>query len=1088
MAKHVSIDWSSVVGYRITENILDYINQLGQEATELISKRVELDTSSDVNRTGLFLKPGILSDVLYYVEEGDVSSNPLGIYVEELGDSDANLHIYPGKAVTYRGQIIELDSEVTIYYENKSVLENKTVILRYETQDSDEVPAAQTYHPVTGATAIPVKMKTFDVELVDYAPETDPYLNALAAPFDGNYVPIGKIIASTYGIDYENGHRRIALVSIPWLGFGQEDGWGHWSGEFVDIDNFNDRFQWNLFNFLACKGSQDRTRNNQLGLTPEDIGFNWSHLYISHSSGFSNWPTNSLATSLLGSLLIEVAPISIDEWVYLVDKRNYFILTHSDVPLSMVFDAEAASLANQHYYLLRFYSDDPDVPTFALEAVDLGDTEVAAITSLRDLYTQRHKEDAPGGVGWIGLAVFRYSSLAPVLILTGSSFSDDFWLKDSGGNHQWNMYRWFQATTTTTTDIVHDGYSKTPYPPVINPTSWWTPGSKLLRDLIDYIFETIVPESDFDTHKNGRCDGSTSDVKTAPAIYSQHWADVIRLYGSTPPYFSDLYSVDWSQQCGRSIDRLFSKLNDLRRIKRPNKEYQTENPPAGTVKDGFPLGAVNRYAYWASQIATEDTLGGEVENQYILNTLLNNERMLEHEALTVLELNDSGLLGRNENIVAVSAVPDSTKVLVVRVQAVLVSGGLIGVNIYCWLRERNDLGSIDWITADFADSDIPVETVTGFLRFEPSMKIVWYQSGNDLYFYFNVDALGWDGSNSYVGSLLRGYKYSSDASFTEVTIEGPSHAGTVASTDLRNSVRVNDLLVVQDISKLFYTYPHVHIPSRIGIYPKVYTIESDGDLVVDYHGGAGVYENIFSSSLFWDGESEKVFLVAVYVSLLGGSLVSFKVWNDGVGWDTCTPGADYCTIPGAPSGDTYSPLVYANRFGFYIGYAYHATPDTTYGIAYMQRYANGSLESGFYSKFWRRPSDGFLLPELRTVEGGTDVIVVAYNRIIDCVNMLPSGRSSLLVPMSRVDLVGGIFSSGSRFENPVVLPTTGRGRDGISGETIHWPSWTVANGKGTYPYLSAKDYIFVAVGWHPEDEKLRLISFQISPWRGFDLP
>jgi len=129
MPKHINIDWPSIVGYRVTEGILNYINQIAQQASELLSKRIMLDSSSNVNETGIFIKPGILADTL--------TSDVLMPSITLSGPLGVNLKITSGKAVTYKGQIIELDTTLSIHYDNPNELLGKTIVLRYVSQDSD---------------------------------------------------------------------------------------------------------------------------------------------------------------------------------------------------------------------------------------------------------------------------------------------------------------------------------------------------------------------------------------------------------------------------------------------------------------------------------------------------------------------------------------------------------------------------------------------------------------------------------------------------------------------------------------------------------------------------------------------------------------------------------------------------------------------------------------------------------------------------------------------------------------------------------------------------------------------------------------
>jgi len=1058
MPKHINIDWPSIVGYRVTEGILNYINQIAQQASELLSKRITLDNSSNVNKTGIFIKPGILADTL--------TSNVLMPSIVYSGLPGVFLRITSGKAVTYKGQVIELDTTLSIHYDNPNELLGKTIVLRYVSQDSDE-SEAQTYHPVTGVTAIPVKMKSFTVELVEnYDPTADEYLNSLGSPFDGDYVPIGKVDDTNYNVAIvEGGYRRIALVSIPWLGFKDSSGWGHYVGEFDPIVDFEDgRDTKNIYHFLACKGSQDRTTNNPLGLTPEDIGFNWSHLYISHGSGFSEWPTSSLEVSYPGSgTSFNINGIEDGVWVYLVSHDKYIILDSTD-PIPSSYDV--STLPTGHYYLLILCYN----TSATFEALDLGTNQITAVSALMSLYTSRHKVTSDSDSGWIGLAVFYRSPFAPGIVLTGPLFSSNVWLKTASGEHDWNGYRKFQATTTSTTDVVHDGKAITPYNFAYSSEAWWQPGSKLLRDIVDYLFENSLFETDFNTHKNIRCNGSISSVNAPPETNAQHWASVIRLPGtSSPQYFSNLYYTgEWNQQCSRSVERLISKLSDLRALRRIDQRYESNQAPGmGTIKGGVVLTPLP-YAYWASQIEIEDTLNRDLENQYMLNTFHNNNYILKNSSFEILgNIKDSDTIIRNENITYISQIPGTNYFILVRLEANLSGGTLSSFDAYFWVK--TNIENVDWGTPDVVISNIDITDLSSFIRFQPDGKICWYEVGGRRFFYINWSAIGYSSSNTHFDNGVLGFELVSmnPVSISKIgTGSLIEYISSATSVDRRANVTTTSLLILNN--NLYYFSKSTH--ACYDIRP----IQNDGSLGTGYTSDIPVLSGEFyhSSSWFYDNVSNKIILALVteynanmYLRLFywnGSNLVEY----------TPDPSGRNLRLSSASSGISYA--IYANQYGLYVSRLYHVSGDSTYGIAYIQNYANS-----LFTAFWRR-NDNLPLPQISQIPGGTSNLVVMSTWQNNAANVMPIERSSKYIPNSRVDLIGGALANID-FCNPVILPTTDRGWTGLF--SIHMPSWTIINcSSDEVPYLDVQDYTFLATGWHPADDKLRLVAFRIRAW------
>lgn len=685
MAKHVYIDWVSVVGSRLTAQVLQYLNQVAQRATELISKRIALDTETQRDRAGIFLKPGILTSILW--DTTGPSSNDLGI---EYNSATEELTVYPGKAVTYKGNVIEIDSRVTVSISTSTVVD-KTVFLVYRELDSTETDA-QVTNPVTGVVSVPVKQKSFTVEFLDYdtagPPSSDEYLDKLntwGSDAQGNYVPLGKI-DSSYNVVYDGGYRRIAIVNIPWLGFVDKQGWGHWDGEFsANVDRPDNT----LFNWLASKGSQDRTTTNPFGLTPEDIGFENIHLYISHTAGFSEWPASSLQIVISGGDTFDISQITTDEWVYFPTHDNYMVATHSDWPSTVTYTVTGTG---GHYYLVRIRNVSG---TLTIEEIDLGTSESAAINALRSYFTQRHKD-------WIALAVYYNTGLGGGLIsVDNSKFTDDFWPKDSFGNYIWNFWRGFHATTTSSSCIVHDGKATTPSLAVAN--TWYSPNSKLLRDIIDYIIDTMsgfVTESDLLAHKQNK---HGTQIPLPDSSLDEHWADSVVMDSNTWPWPIVPSDSDKTVAFSEYLLRL------IRRDRRQDNLYSDEDP-------GFKVGITAPYLSWASSIKTDDSMDNEQNLEKILLKFYNDNVLTNgYVHRTYTSTRDSfPTPGVNINMVDwfVVEMPNHEHVAIIVTEGYENSDNIY-LNINVWIRSYGDLESFDFTSSPDGSGTVTLWSITG---------------------------------------------------------------------------------------------------------------------------------------------------------------------------------------------------------------------------------------------------------------------------------------------------------------------------------------------------------------------------------------
>jgi hypothetical protein len=222
---------------RVTPTMLETASELGVlELYRLLAK------------DGVYLKPGVLAK--------NLTDNTLMPSTTSTG-----INISVGSAVVSDGQVISvvgaLSKELTL-----ANYKNKTLFIKYDTELSDDI---QTRNPSSGLTFDVSYIKSQDVDKVlfwvsSYNPSSDADLTAYS-----DAVPLGKLIqiAGAYVFLVSDGHRRLALPNIRFVGT------GHWDGEFVpSVD------QWtSIYSLLAAEGHGTRTTNNVFGLSTSDIQF-----------------------------------------------------------------------------------------------------------------------------------------------------------------------------------------------------------------------------------------------------------------------------------------------------------------------------------------------------------------------------------------------------------------------------------------------------------------------------------------------------------------------------------------------------------------------------------------------------------------------------------------------------------------------------------------------------------------------------------------------------------------------------------------------------------------------------------------------
>lgn len=195
---------------------------------------------------GIFLKPGVMVS--------DIVEDKLMPHVVQNG-----LVVTSGIGVTSTGSVIYVQSNLNVNI-NLSDFVNKTLFIKYDTEITSDLvsrtPSSGFYTSVTVRKSQDPEAILFWVD--NYRPEEDPDLTLYP-----DAIPIGKLIqmGGEYSFDVGNGHRRIALLKIPFMDQ------GHYNNEFVpSVKQYA-----SIYGFLSCVGHGTRATNNPFGLTTTDI-------------------------------------------------------------------------------------------------------------------------------------------------------------------------------------------------------------------------------------------------------------------------------------------------------------------------------------------------------------------------------------------------------------------------------------------------------------------------------------------------------------------------------------------------------------------------------------------------------------------------------------------------------------------------------------------------------------------------------------------------------------------------------------------------------------------------------------------------
>jgi len=218
-----------------------------KETLETLSTLAVSELQRLVAEDGVFIKPGVLTKTL----NGD---NLLP------STTSTGIRISVGSAVTSSGKFINV-VETLSKSVNLASHVGYTLFIKYITETSDDL---QTRSPSTGMTHDIATIKSQNVDDIlfwvnGYDPTADPDLETYP-----DSVPLGKLqyIIGTYAFNVGDGHRRMALLNIPYIGG------GHWDGEFSkSVEEYTS----SIYNFLACEGHGTKITENPFGLTATDI-------------------------------------------------------------------------------------------------------------------------------------------------------------------------------------------------------------------------------------------------------------------------------------------------------------------------------------------------------------------------------------------------------------------------------------------------------------------------------------------------------------------------------------------------------------------------------------------------------------------------------------------------------------------------------------------------------------------------------------------------------------------------------------------------------------------------------------------------
>jgi len=309
----------------------------------------------------IFYKPGILS----YECDSDVLLPAV---------TTSGITVSVGTAVTYSGKLVSVVETLSKSLNLASYV-GKTLFIKYVTTTSDDI---QTRRPSSGDWYSVSTVKSQNVDDVlfwvdSYDPSSDQDLSTYP-----DAVPLGKLmyIAGTYAFSVSDGHRRLALPNIPFIGT------GHWDGE---ITPGVTELTSNLYHFLACEGHGTRSTNNPFGLTATDI----EHVLATYKSliyragipvdGFGSTTTNNDWLLVEDNSSSSVDTVKVNNGTA-IDWEGRRLYVANDEAVTITDD-------NTWYYLAIKYketSNNKDYYEFTLTTYDYGQEDRVTLAKVKN--------------------------------------------------------------------------------------------------------------------------------------------------------------------------------------------------------------------------------------------------------------------------------------------------------------------------------------------------------------------------------------------------------------------------------------------------------------------------------------------------------------------------------------------------------------------------------------------------------------------------------------------------------------------------------------------------------------------------------